>query len=79
MEEILGTVAIDEQRYLHIAELSADTVIENGAEHLGFGGYFLFEEVNAPQCNDLVVLGKAASLGAAIQLANIFHSFGSRG
>lgn len=73
MEEILATVALDENRSIHIAELAKQTVIDAGVEHLGFGGLFLFETNDAPS-GGISVLGKVASLEAAFRMAELWMS-----
>ncbi len=72
METILGTVELDDQRAVHIATLSCQTVIENDAEHLGFDGYFLFEVSDSPECKGITILGKACSADAAFRLLDVW-------
>ena len=72
MDGILASYAIDDHRSIHIAELARQTIIDAGAEHLGFGGYFLFESNESPSVNGISVLGKAMSLDAAFRMIEIW-------
>jgi hypothetical protein len=47
-------------------------VVDAGAEHLGFNGYFLFEANDIPELKGISVLGKASSLEAAFRLIDIW-------
>lgn len=72
MDEILATAKIGEDRFLHIATLARQTIIDSGADHLGFNGYFLFEASDGPGTRGISVLGKASSFDAAMRLADLF-------
>lgn len=72
MEEILASYVIDDHHSIHIAALARQTIIDAGAEHLGFGGYFVFESNDSPNLNGISVLGKALSLDAAFRMIEIW-------
>ena len=59
---------------IHIANLSRQSIIENGAEHMGFDGFFLFEVSEDPDCNGVTILGKVCSLDAAFHLIAAWNS-----
>ena len=63
-----------EKGSIHISNLSRESIIENGAEHMGFDGYFLFEVSDDPSCNGITILGKACSLDAAFHLADAWNT-----
>ena len=69
----LGTVKIDNYRAIHIAELSRQSIIDSGAEHLGFGGYFLFETQDSYSHQGIKVLAKVATLDAAFEMLDIWN------
>lgn len=71
MDDILMSAKIGEGRSVHIATLSRQTIVESGAEHLGFSGYFVFEACDLPGNGGIDVLGKAQSFEAAMRLADI--------
>ena len=74
MEEgYLGSAIIDNYRSIHIAELSRQSIIDSEADHLGFGGYFLFETAEGGR-RGIKVLAKVASLDAAFDLLSIWQS-----
>ncbi len=68
----LGTAKIDNFRSIHISELSRESIIDNGAEHLGFGGYFLFETSNDRTRRGINILARVASLDAALEMLEIW-------
>lgn len=70
----LGTARIDNYRSIHISELSRESIIENGAEHLGFGGYFLFETRNDRTRRGINILARFASLDAALEMLEIWSA-----
>jgi hypothetical protein len=72
MDEILASTMIGIGRSIHIASLARQTVIDSGAEHLGFNGYFLFEAADLPGEKGIRILGKAASFEAALRLVDIW-------
>lgn len=75
MEEgYLGTAQIDNCRSIHIAELSRQSIIDSDAEHLGFGGYFLFETNDACPISGIKVLARVASLDAAFSMLDLWRS-----
>lgn len=68
----LGTAKIDNYRSIHISELSRESIIDNGAEHLGFGGYFLFETRQDKSRRGINILARVASLDAALEMLEIW-------
>ncbi|CCG40121.1 hypothetical protein [Magnetospirillum molischianum] len=73
MENILASSIINAERSIHVATLARQTVIDSGAEHLGFGGYFIFEVIETNKGNNgIIVLGKMCSFEAAMRLADIW-------
>ncbi|MEQ5827841.1 hypothetical protein J3456_10785 [Sulfitobacter sp. NFXS29] len=68
----LGTAKIDNYRSIHISELSRESIIDNGAEHLGFGGYFLFETNNDRARRGINILARVASLDAGLEMLEIW-------
>ena len=76
METTLGSVELGDQRSMHIATLSHETVIENDAAHLGFDGYFLFEVSENPERKGITILGKTCSVDAALRLIEVWQSRG---
>ncbi|MDB5618384.1 hypothetical protein [Tardiphaga sp.] len=49
MDEILATANLGSGRSIHVATLARQTIVQAGADHLGFDGYFVFEEDNNPE------------------------------
>ena len=74
MEDILASVKVGDARSIHIAELARQTVIDSGAEHLGFGGYFLFETSEGSFAKGISILGKVASLEAAFRMIDLWQA-----
>jgi hypothetical protein len=74
MEQILASAKIGNGRSVHIATLARQTIIDSGAEHLGFNGYFLFEANDIPGERGILVLGKACSFEAALRLVDIWKT-----
>lgn len=72
-EGYLGSVRIDGKRSIHIAELSQQSIIDSEAQHLGFGGYFLFETEDGSCRRGIRVLARVASLDAAFEMLSIWH------
>jgi hypothetical protein len=72
MDEILASYSLGNGGNLHIATLSRNTIVTSGAEHLGYGGYFVFETCDLPGSKGLTVLGKASSLEAAFRLIDLW-------
>jgi hypothetical protein len=72
MEEILASYSLGNGCSLHIATLSRNTIVEAGAAHLGFGGYFVFETSETAGCNEINILGKASSLETAFRLIDLW-------
>jgi hypothetical protein len=64
MDDFLSYRRIDGERYLYISSLSKSAVSESDADHLGDGGYFLYE--CGPDGID--VLAKVASFESALRL-----------
>lgn len=72
MDEILASANLGNGSSIHIATLSRQTIVEAGAEHLGFSGYFLFEANDIPRLKGISILAKASSLEAAFRLIDIW-------
>lgn len=72
MDEILASFNLGDCRSIHIATLSPETVVAAGADHLGFGGYFVFETCDAPGSKEISVHGKATSLDSAFRLIDLW-------
>lgn len=70
----LASVSLGHGRSIHIATLSQETIKASAADHLGFGGYFLFETGDAGITEGINVLGKASSLDAAFRLIDIWNT-----
>lgn len=73
MDEILATHRIGDGCNLHIATLSRETIVNAGADHLGFDGYFVFEAHDA-RAGGLNILGKTSSLEAAFRLSDLWSA-----
>lgn len=72
MEDILASVSLDNRRSIHIAQLARQTVIDSGADHMGFAGYFIFEADDSSPTKAISILGKAASLEAAFRMVDLW-------
>jgi hypothetical protein len=72
MDEILASANLGNGRSIHIATLSRQTIVNAGADHLGFSGYFVFEADDTPEAKGIAVLGKASSLEAAFRLIDLW-------
>ncbi|KRA56247.1 hypothetical protein ASD79_17975 [Caulobacter sp. Root655] len=72
MDEILATSSLGNGCNLHIATLSRKTIANAGCDHLGYGGYFVFETSETPGSKGITVLGKASSLEAAFRLIDLW-------
>jgi hypothetical protein len=72
MDQILASVNLGDKHSLNIATLSRQSIIDSGAEHLGFTGYFVFEADDSPEAKGISVLGKACSLEAALRLIDLW-------
>ena len=72
MDDILATANLGNGRSIHVATLARQTIVDAGADHLGFSGYFVFEADNNPESKGISVLGKAASLETAFRLIDLW-------
>ncbi|WP_145749176.1 hypothetical protein [Nitrospirillum amazonense] len=72
MDDILASIDIGDGRSVYVATLSRQALIESSAEHLGFGGFFLFETCDEPGRDGISVLAKASSFEAALRLADLW-------
>lgn len=79
MDEILASTNLGNGRSIHVATLSRQTVIDSGADHLGFSGYFVFEADDTPASKGIVVLGKACSIDAAFRLIDLYGAAATGG
>ena len=73
MEQILASANLDAGRTIHVAALARQTIIDAGASHLGFEGYFLFECTHRDGESGITVLGKATSIESAMRLADLWQ------
>jgi len=73
MDDILASANLGNGRSVHIATLARETIIDSGAEHLGFCGYFIFEANDRPGEQGISILGKVSSFEAALRLADIWQ------
>ncbi len=73
MEQILASANLNNGRSIHVAALARQTIIDAGAQHLGFQGYFLFECTHNEMSNGITVLGKAASIDAAMRIIDLWQ------
>ncbi|ASK87265.1 hypothetical protein SPHFLASMR4Y_00479 [Sphingorhabdus sp. SMR4y] len=78
MDEILGSVQLDEKRFLHLGMLSPHSLTDLESEELGFDGYFLFETDDDEKSKGISILGKAPTLDAAFRLLEIWQRSMSR-
>jgi hypothetical protein len=74
MEDILASAKIDNHRTIHIAALARQTIIDAGADHLGFGGIFLFETSDDIRSQGINILCKLASIEAAFRMIDIWSA-----
>jgi hypothetical protein len=74
MDDILASAQLGNGRSVHIATFARQTIIDSEAEHLGFGGYFLFEANDLPGEKGINILGKVSSFEAAMRLIDIWMS-----
>jgi ethanolamine utilization protein EutA (predicted chaperonin) len=72
MDEIVASAIIGNAKAVHIGSLARQTIIDAGAEHLGFDGYFIFEADDSLPTHPITVLAKASSLEAAFQIADLW-------
>ena len=73
MDEILIERRIADGRQLYVATLSRQAVVESGAEHLGIGGFFIFETCDLSGQKGINVLAKTASFEAAMRLIDLWR------
>jgi hypothetical protein len=73
MEQILASANLNNGRSIHVAALARQTIIDAGAQHLGFQGYFLFECTHNETSNGITVLGKATSIEAAMRIIDLWQ------
>lgn len=71
MDDFLLSIDLGNGRSLNVASLARETVIQSGAEHLGFDGYFLFEAIEGTVEKGISVLGKASCFETALHLADL--------
>jgi hypothetical protein len=72
MDDILATANLGNGRSIHVATLARQTIVEAGADHLGFNGYFVFEADDSSAAKGISILGKASSLEAAFRLIDLW-------
>jgi hypothetical protein len=78
MDDILATANLGNGRSIHVATLARQTIVDAGADHLGFNGYFVFEADDSSASKGISVLGKASSLEAAFRLIDLWGAAPSR-
>jgi hypothetical protein len=72
MDDYIASADLGSGKTIHIATLARQTVINAGAEHMGFGGYFVFEVDDAAPSRPLNILAKVASLESAFRMADLW-------
>jgi hypothetical protein len=72
MDDILAAVELSKGRKVYISSLSRQSVINAHAEHLGFGGFFIFETCDLPGQKGINVLAKTCSFESALRLIDIW-------
>lgn len=72
MDEIIASVILNNHRSIHVASLSRQSVIDAGAEHMGFEGYFIFETDEAAPGKGIAVLAKVTGLDAAFRIIDLW-------
>jgi hypothetical protein len=73
MDDILASANLGNGRSIHVATLARQTIVDAGADHLGFSGYFLFEADDTVEKKGIQVLGKASSFEAALRLIDLWN------
>jgi hypothetical protein len=71
LDQIIGSAILGAGKSIHVATLARQTVLEAGADHLGFEGYFVFE-TDDTVAKGINILGKAISLDAALRLVDLW-------
>ena len=66
--DLIASGTLKDGAKIHIGTLPDETVRDVEAEHLGFDGYFLYEEDD----NGIEILAKVADLDAAFRLSNLW-------
>ena len=72
MDDLMWCARITSTRCICVSPLSAVTIQENLANHLGGDGYFIYEVEDNSQDGGIQILGKAASEEGDMRLVNIF-------
>lgn len=72
MDDYIASADLESGCSIHIASLARQTVIDAGVEHMGFGGYFIFEVDERAPNRAINILAKAASLESAFRMADIW-------
>lgn len=78
MDDLTSRRRIGRGRYLYVSTLSAETLQDVGADHLGDRGFFIYEADERPGVGGIDVLAKAASFEAALRLLDVFEAEMSR-
>jgi hypothetical protein len=71
MDQIIGSANLGAGKSIHVATLARQTILDAGADHLGFEGYFVFETDDAT-AKGISILCKATSLDAALRLVDLW-------
>lgn len=72
MEDYIAFADIGPGKTIHIASLARQTVIDAGAEHMGFEGYFVFEVDDTAPTRPLSILAKVTSIESAFRMADLW-------
>lgn len=78
MDDYIASADLGSGKTIYIASLARQTVIDAGASHMGFGGYFIFEVDDVVPHRPLNILAKAASLESAFRIADLWAAQAKR-
>ena len=72
MEDYIAFAELAPGKTIHIASLARQTIIDAGAQHMGFDGYFIFEVDDNDPWSPITVLAKVTSLESAFRMADLW-------
>ena len=78
MDDYIASAELGSGKIVYIACLARQTVIDSGASHMGFGGYFIFEVDNLATHRPINILAKAVSLESAFRIADLWAAQAKR-
>ena len=78
MDQVLGEFDIGPQKSLFVANLSLQSLVDCGLEHMGDDGYFLFEACDDPAAKGITILSKCCSFEAALELVDLLRASHSK-